>query len=454
MMRRIAESFDVAVIGAGPAGCSAALPAAGAGLSVLLVDREAADDVGRKVCGNAMAPADLDPIAGRVSLPTGAEVAAQPESGTFYVPGGTGVRLPARGVVLNRLVFGQRLLSDAVAAGAQLVDRCSCVGWSNRDATTVRLRLSDGSETDVSARVVIEASGFRSVLAHDRGTTHQDPIRRTEVAVGYREILSLPTPIDEKNGGFVVFAAPGAERGYAWVFPMGGRLANVGIGTRLASVRGSLRDAYDSFVASRPELSGAERITGGAGMIPIRRPLASLVGDGFMVVGDAGCQTSPLHGGGIAPAMRAGVMAGEQAVAAISSGSVSSEALWGYGREYMSTLGGSYASHNVIKDLIYSLSSSELAFLCEQLARVDGLTRTLQKGNLLPGAGEAIKRLVAFTRRPRLAARILRASRVMSSIRKHYQDYPDSPLKLNSWVGRLEFLRSTGGANRIEHDAA
>jgi geranylgeranyl reductase family protein len=454
MMHGIAESFDVAVIGAGPAGCSAALPAARAGLSVLLVDREAADDVGRKVCGNAMVPSSLDPIAAQVSPPEGAEVAARVEGGTFYGPDGTSVRLAARGVVLNRLVFGQRLLSDAVAAGAQLVDRCSCVGWSDRGATRVRLRLGNRNEVDVSARVVIEASGFRSVLAHDGGTTHEDPIRRTEVAVGYREILSLPTPIDEKTGGFIVFAAPGAEKGYAWVFPMGGRLVNAGIGTVLASVRGSLRDAYDAFLASRPELEGAERITGGAGMIPIRRSLASLVGDGYMVVGDAGCQTSPLHGGGIVPAMRAGVMAGEQAVAAISSGTTSAEGLWPYGMKFMTEIGGNYAAHDVLKDLLYSLSASELGFLSEQLARSDRLISTLQRGSLLPGAAEALKRLAAFTRRPRLAARMLRASKAMSSIRRHYQDYPDSPSKLDSWAGRLEFLRRTGGANRTEHVAA
>jgi flavin-dependent dehydrogenase len=147
-------------------------------------------------------------------------------------------------------------------------------------------------------------------------------------------------------------------------------------------------------------------------------------------------------------------MAGEQAVEAVSNGSTSADALWGYGREFMTTIGASYAAHDVIKDLLYSLTSSELAFLCEQLSRSDRLIRTLQKGSLLPGTVEALKRLAAFTRRPRLAARILRASRTMSSIRRHYQDYPDSPSKLNSWAGRLEFLRRAAGASRTDHDAA
>ncbi len=446
MMQRAPESIDIAVIGAGPAGCSAALPAARAGMRVLIIEREKAADVGRKVCGNAIGVEGLTPVAHEVTPPGGAEVAARLESGTLYMRDGkTGVRLPAPGVVLNRLVFGQRLLADAVSAGANLVDSCSCIGWSDREATRVRLRFNDGSESDLTARVVIDASGFRSVLARNGGTTHDDPVARTEVAVAYREIVSLPNPVDERTGGFVVFAAPGAEQGYAWVFPMGGRLANVGIGTTLASVTGSLKEAYGVFVAGRPELRGAERVSGGAGMVPVRRPLASLVGDGFMAVGDAGCQTSPLHGGGIVPAILSGVKTGEQAVRAISNGGTSAEALWEYGTQFMRTIGAAYAAQNVLKDLIYSLSNSNMAFLCSQIAQSERLIHAIQRGSFLPGVSEALRRLAALTRRPRLAARIISTGKAMASVRHHYEAYPDSPSGLESWMGREELLRRSRG---------
>ncbi|MCK4511559.1 NAD(P)/FAD-dependent oxidoreductase [bacterium] len=442
MMQRAPETVDIAVIGAGPAGCSAALPAARAGLRVLIIEREKAADVGRKVCGNTLGIEGLAPVAHQVTPPGGAEVAALLESGTMYIRDvKTGVRLPAPGVVLNRLVFGQRLLADAVSAGADLADSCSCIGWSDREATRIRLRFNDGSESDLTARIVIDASGFRSVLARNGGTTHDDPVARTEVAVAYREIVSLPDPIDERNGGFVVLAAPGAEHGYAWVFPMGGRLANVGIGTTLATVTGSLREAYGVFVAGRPELAGAERISGGAGMVPVRRALASLVGDGFMAVGDAGCQTSPMHGGGIVPAILAGVRAGEQAVRALSNGGTSADALWEYGAQFMTTIGAAYATHDVLKDLIYSLSDRDLVFLFTQIAQSEKLIHAIQRGSFLPGVGEALRRLAAFTLRPRLAARIISTGKAMASIRHHYEAYPDSPSGLESWMGREELLR-------------
>ena len=448
-MRRMPEGVDIAVIGAGTAGCSASMPAARAGLRVLIVEREKAADVGRKVCGNALGLEGLAPAADYVAPPDGAEVAARLESGTFYVRDRkTGVRLPALGVVLNRLVFGQRLLADAVSAGASLLDSCSCVGWSDRESTSVRLRFSDGSESDLTARIVIDASGFRSVLARNGGTTHDDPIARTEVAVAYREIVALPDPIDERTGGLLVLAAPGAEQGYTWVFPMGGRLANVGIGTTLSSVTGSLREAYDAFVAGRPELRGAERITGGAGMVPVRRPLASLVGDGFMAVGDAGCQASPLHAGGIVSSIRAGVMAGEQAVRALSNGETSAAALWEYGAQFMRTIGAAYSAQGVLKDLIYSLSNDDLAFLCTQIAQSERLIQALQRGSFLPGAGEVLRRIAAFTRQPRLATRIVSTSKAMATVRHHYEDYPSSPSGLASWVGRGEFLRRSRGRQR------
>jgi hypothetical protein len=98
----------------------------------------------------------------------------------------------------------------------------------------------------------------------------------------------------------------------------------------------------------------------------------------------------------------------------------------------------------VLKGLVYSLSNEHLAFLCEQLARAERLIVTLQRGSLFPGAGEALRRLASLTRRPGLAARIIRTARAMTAVRRHYGEYPDSPAALGSWMGRNEMLRRSG----------
>lgn len=422
------------------------MPVAKAGLDVLIIERVQAQDVGNKVCGNAIAADGLDPVSEHVRPPSGPEIAARLKAGTLYVRGESeGVRLPAPGLVLNRLVFGQRLLTDALAEGAHLADSTTCLGWSDRENTLVRVRHADGKESDVQARVVIDASGYGSVLTRDGGPTHTDKAERSEVGVGYREILALPEPMDEGAGGFVVFFPDGAEHGYAWVFPMGGRLANVGIGTTLDTVQGNLRDSFRVFVEGRPELKDAQVISSGAGMLPLRRPLVSVVGDGFMVAGDAGCQTSPIHGGGIAPAISAGVMAGQQAVAALAANDTSADSLWPYGVNIANRIGAFYGAHEMLGNLIYSLTGDELLFLARRLVASGRIIETIHEGSLLSSVGQGLRLLAPFAGRPGLARRIIRTSRAMSRTREHYEDYPDSPARLDSWLGRAEYLRRKGG---------
>ncbi|MBN2564316.1 MAG: NAD(P)/FAD-dependent oxidoreductase [Candidatus Eisenbacteria bacterium] len=442
MRLRIPTNVDVAVIGAGTAGCSAAIPPAREGLNVLLVEKTRACDVGSKVCGNAISAQSINEVAGHVAPPSGLEIAAELEGGTAYVAENhAGTFVSVHGLVLNRVLFGQRLLSDAVSAGVHLADGMSCVGWTDRKSGCIRVRSEEGDEIDVTARIAIDASGFRSVLARSGGPSRPDATLRSEVGVGYREVLVLRQPLNVATGGFIVMSPPGARHGYAWVFPMGGSLANVGVGRTLEDDGSPLKSVFDAFTAGRPELAGAETVSAGAGMLPMRRPLDSLVGDGFMAVGDAGCQASPLHGGGIAPSVVAGVMAGEQAVHALGEGDASAAGLWGYSVRYMRGLGAAYAAHEQIRHLIFSLPSSDLALLASEYVKADALVRAVSTGNLLPTMLGGLGRLVSLAGRPTLVARVLRASRAMAAIRQHYTDYPETPRKLESWVGRATYLR-------------
>jgi geranylgeranyl reductase family protein len=440
----IPREVEILIVGAGTAGCSAAVPPARAGRSVVLVEKSGAENVGNKVCGNGISVEGLRRVAELVPPPSGPEIAARCEGGTIYIEeGGEGTHIAIDGVIMNRALFGQRLLSDAISAGAHLADRVRCVGWSDREARLIRLRSDDGDEADVSACVVIDASGFRSVLTRSGGPSVPDTTVRSEVGVAYREIMALREPLDEARGGFIVLGPPGAESGYAWAFPMGAALANVGIGRTLTNDNGTLKSAFDAFVASRLELAGAQTVSAGGGMLPLRRPLNCMVGDGFMTVGDAACQASPLHGGGIASSIIAGVMAGEQAVTAIERSDTSAAGLWEYGARYMREVGATYASHEVARDLVHALPRSDLAFLTNEYVRAGALIDAIGGGGLLPSLVEAIRRLASIARRPGLVASVVRASRSMAAVKRLYSEYPERPETLGSWIGRVEHLRRT-----------
>jgi hypothetical protein len=139
--------------------------------------------------------------------------------------------------------------------------------------------------------------------------------------------------------------------------------------------------------------------------------------------------------------MVAGSIAGEQAVVALESGDTSSQGLWGYATGFMRGPGATYASHEVVRWLVCSLSKADLAFLAEEYIKADALIESIAGGNLLPSVVSGAQRLASLARRPALVAQVLRANRVMSAVRQHYLRYPETPRALEAWARRAARLR-------------
>ncbi len=443
MANSIPESVDVLVVGSGVAGAVAARKTAASGLATLLVDRLPAADIGRKICGDGLSDDGIETISRWTEAPGGAEVAWRIDSGLLILRNRrTCVSLPKSGVLLNRPVFGQRLLSDAIGAGALFLDACACVGWGDRGAGRVRLRSAIAGDVEVSARIVIDASGYRSVLTKSGGTSRCDAIARADVGIGYREIVPLTEPLAKPREAVFDMGANGVRGGYAWIFPLGERLANVGIAASLAMAGSDLRARCRGYIRSRPGLAASDPIDSGTGLLPLRRPLATMVGDGFLTAGDAGCQTNPLHGGGISPAIAGAGMAGEAAVAALANGRACTDALWSYHGRFMREIGYVHAGHDFLRKYLFSLTDDEFDFVLLELApgvlSLDGLRPPLRRTLRLIGRAAL---------RPGLVRRSLRAARLVKDIREIYRDYPDSPARLESWIGRVEY--AAGAMERL-----
>ncbi len=444
MRRALPDRIDLLVIGAGPGGCVLARRAAEAGLRVALVERSSAHDVGRKVCGNAVTEDGVETMREYGAAPTEAEAATHVWGGTIILGGGS-VRMDAHksGVILNRLTFGQRLLADAVAAGVELIDGCSCLGWTDRGSATVRLRWSDDEEADAKAKIVVDASGYGAVLTQHGGPSHQAaPLDRSDVGIAYREIAATTEDLEDPKQVFVVVGPEGARGGYGWVFPMGDRLVNVGVGTTLLEAGSRFKDCYRKFAASLPGMTLADPIDAGAGLLPLRRPLPSLVGDRFMTVGDAGRQANPLHGGGIAPSVLAGGIAAEVAVAALGTGDTSTAGLWDYGLRFMRELGAQHAAHEVLRRFLDSLPDRDVHFIVHELAKRGAVEKVMGAR----GAGARLSahvRLVAtIAKRPSLVITLMRAARSISATQSLYLDYPETPSRFGSWLGQLEHQKT------------
>jgi len=337
---RLRADYDVAVVGAGPAGSATAITLARAGLRVALLDRQPFPRT--KPCGDLIGCGGVA-LAQTLGVETSTlDHYAALRGAVVLAPGSAPLVLTARpgtldARVIPRHIFDTALVRAAETAGATFHHRTvRGLARDDRECVTGVVTEQHGETTTLSARAVVGADGYGSRIARAlRGT---ETTRAGQVGVAlraYAHRVSVP----EAWHGHLIFAYDEATApGYGWLMPLPDGTANLGIGT-LASADTTdappLRDLFARFLARTPWLVGAE-ITE---IYPPRSwPLAlgprrgALVADGVLLAGEAAALVGPMTGAGIFPALQSGVWAGEMLVRALQSGDVSRGALLPYER--------------------------------------------------------------------------------------------------------------------------
>ena len=297
--------WDLVVVGAGPAGASAALGALAAdpSLAVLLLDRH--DFPRDKACGDGIAPHVLDLLAG-VGV-TGLLDDWTPVRRFALTRGDVGVdrEMARANWVVPRTVFDQRLVEAAQSAGARLVRRR--VRGLEIDHRSV---LVDG---ELHARFVVGAEGAHSVVRRDLG------VKPGPAALAIRGYA--PTPA-ARAASQVIAYGPGRQPSYAWSFDRGDGWSNVGYGEQLTSdrprpTRAELLAHLDALLPGATD--GGESWWGHH--LPLSgwswRPEAGPV----MLAGDAAGLINPMTGEGIYYAVATGLLAGRAVADALRAGS-------------------------------------------------------------------------------------------------------------------------------------
>jgi geranylgeranyl reductase family protein len=296
--------WDLAIVGAGPAGASAALGALHARpeLSVLLLDR--ANFPRDKACGDGIAPHVLDLLAevGVTGMMDDQVPVTRLRLERGEVTAARAMRRPAW--VVPRQVFDARLVAAATAAGAEL--RRHRVRDLTLDDDRVHL---DGG---ISARVVVGADGAHSVV---RATLGLGSGRTAFALRGY-----APTPAQRRGEQVIVFGTS-RQPSYAWSFDRGDGLANVGYGEVLTTTRPA---PSRSLLLSRLEELLPGSTDGGTGWRGHHLPLSgrrwSHPDGRVLLAGDAAGLINPLTGEGIYYAVATGLAAGRAAAAAHPEG--------------------------------------------------------------------------------------------------------------------------------------
>ncbi len=292
---------DVAVVGAGPAGASAARAAAAAGARTVLLDHR--PELGQPVqCGEFVPTpeelADLfgDPalIARAYTVPPGTVLRATTRLDCIS-PYGRRYGFPLAGATVSRRAFDKALALAAEGAGAELRYPLGVTGVRDE-----RLRLTDGTELEAAA--IVAADGPTSTVGAALGWRPTRTMFRMITA-------TADGPLGESIALYFGRAAP---HGYAWSFPRAHDL-NVGLGVPAVPSGERLGGLLDRFLAGAGLGPARDRTTW---WVPIGPPPPSLVRGRVAFAGDAANLVMATNGGGIPTAMLSGWLAGEAAARA------------------------------------------------------------------------------------------------------------------------------------------
>jgi electron transfer flavoprotein-quinone oxidoreductase len=350
----VSTSYQAIVIGAGPAGSSAALTMARAGLDVALVERGSFPGEKNMFGGVLHRMPSLEKIfpdfwerapLERHIVKKGVTFMTGESSFSTTIEAGNYDRPPYNGYTIFRPSFDRWLADEAVAAGATLITRATVDDVVRKDGRISGVSIV-GRSGQLLAPVVVAADGVLSFTAQKAGLRKAtfDP---AQMAVGVKALIDMPREmIDDRFGlvrdqGFAneFVGCTEGVRGGGFLYTNYDSLS-VGLVFHLASLRTSGKTPYDLLNAFLEQPQMAKMVCGGrlqeysAHLIPEGGydMIPELVGDGILVAGDAAafCNATGLNLEGINLASHSGVVAGEAVIAAHQAGDFSRHGLSSY----------------------------------------------------------------------------------------------------------------------------
>ena len=310
---------DVLVVGAGPAGSSAATWAARAGREVLIID--SAKFPRDKPCGDGLTPraiAELTALglgnwlSGRARN-LGLRAAGFGQELLLPWPGGS---LPNYGGAAPRKVLDATILGVATDAGAKLMEQTSAADVILSDGKIESvITKSSGDDVQISAKQVIIADGAKSQLGRKLNREWHRDTAYGVAARGYIQSERSDDPwisshLELRNAQDEILS------GYGWIFPLGSGEVNVGVGTLATNKRPAdinLRSLLTQYTDQQREtwkLSGEINAPWSA-LLPMGGAVSGVGGRNYMFVGDAAGCVNPLNGEGIDYGLETGRLAAQ-----------------------------------------------------------------------------------------------------------------------------------------------
>jgi flavin-dependent dehydrogenase len=351
-MPEVNETYDVVVIGGGPAGSTAATLVADAGHKVLVVERT---KFPRFHIGESLMPETYWVFKRLGMLPKLKDsdfvrkysvqfvTASGKESAPFFFED----RNPhecSQTWQVDRARFDEMMLDNAAEHGATV--------WEETNVTDVILEPSetddlpaargvvvqrkDGAVVRTHAKVVVDATGMNALLSKRLGIRRHDPkLRKASVFSHYKGSARDPG----KNGGATLVLSTKQNDGWFWFIPLSNDVTSIGVVAEVDRLmknrQGTPEDVLNEEIANCPGLEG--RMDGARRCGPVHvlsdfsYRASRCAGDGWVLVGDAFGFLDPMYSSGVYLALKSGEMAADAINEALETGDLSAARLskWG-----------------------------------------------------------------------------------------------------------------------------
>ncbi|MBW6451834.1 MAG: geranylgeranyl reductase family protein [DPANN group archaeon] len=453
------SSYDLIIVGAGSGGCSAAIEACKKGLTVCLIDRKPKELIGKKVCGDLIGQAHIKFLENKMRLkyPKDKIECIINQTETINTKNKKSYLSYEKGYMLNRHTFGQFFLAHTKKLGVTIIDNQKVIAPIIKNDFLIGVILKDndsGNETKIYSKIVIDSSGAISALREKvkiKGTYLENKIKKSDFAVSLRQIRTLKKGLDFTHAKLIL-SEKYAKSGYIWIFPYSKTKVNVGIGVPIKGKVPNLNNALEAFIKDNKIFDNSKIIDSGGGIIPLRRPLDSMVSNGFMVVGDTASQVNPITGGGIGQSILAGYIAADVAYKAIKKNDFSQEGLWEYNlkfikfNEYSQKKGDDTKYYNgtlqanldVVKQFYQSSSEEELEYISNNYLNDDIFKNLSIKGQFSISSKLKIKIIIAIIKKPKIFLKLFNMAIKIKKISKLYKNYPKTPKEFPKWKNKID----------------
>ena len=373
--------YDVLIVGAGPAGCAAALALKDSGLKVLLLEKSSFPR--DKVCGDAI-PSRAVTVLRAIAPELATEFSVYDKllltKRTHVVYNTKSLqfnwKIPA--YTCTRMDFDNKLFGMVKKHTDTTIVENTNIKTINKNSDSYT--VTDDQGNDYTAHLVIGADGARSVVAKQLGQLKLDREHHIAAVRAYYKNIS---GVDEHRTEMYVNKE--FSPGYFWIFPVKGGLANIGFGmlsSDVADRKINMKQSVRDFIATVPELKDrfehAEPVTGIDGHnLPLGSRRAKMSGDRFMLTGDAASLIDPITGEGIGNAMLSGRQAALQAIQCFEQDNFTAEFMRTYDNAVWQALGKELGFHAQAQKVLRR--SPWLLNIVFALGKIEPIRRLIQK---------------------------------------------------------------------------